>query len=99
MVIGNTSLDGLRFDCLCRLPGMLDDLVLRLAWVVVAGLDCACGAVSRSKLGCVFGHTADRGQNQRGEELPWRPNKLDEKMADHDVSARVLISVREAEVL
>jgi hypothetical protein len=26
-------------------------------------------------------------------------HKLDEKMADHDVSARVLISVREAEVL
>jgi hypothetical protein len=52
-----------------------------------------------SNLGCAFDHATDCGQNQRGAELPWRPHKVEEKMADHDVSARVLISVRETEVL
>jgi hypothetical protein len=69
MVIGNTLLGDLRFDCLCWLPGMLDDLVLRLAWVVVAGLDCASGAASRIETRLRFLATRPIAeQNRRGEE-------------------------------
>jgi hypothetical protein len=78
---------------------MLVDLVSRLAWVVAAGLDRSAEQRPGSNLGCAFGHTTDCGQNQRGRGMTMASPQSEEKMADHDISARVLISVRETEVL